>query len=60
MACSMLAFANSNKSARLAGYYLQFVSPIGIICVLSCLQSNTAGHTKKATTTAMYYWLLCW
>ncbi|ODQ58066.1 hypothetical protein WICANDRAFT_34624 [Wickerhamomyces anomalus NRRL Y-366-8] len=55
MACSMLAFANSNKSARLAGYYLQSVSPIGIICVLSCLQSNTAGHTKKVTTTAMYF-----
>ncbi|ODQ56713.1 hypothetical protein WICANDRAFT_65596 [Wickerhamomyces anomalus NRRL Y-366-8] len=51
----MLAFANNNNHARLAGYYLQYVYPTTTICALSCFQSNTAGHTKKITTTAIFF-----
>lgn len=55
----MLAFANSNKSARLAGYYIQNILPVPTICSLSCFQSNTAGHTKKITATAIYLIAYC-
>lgn len=54
-ASCMLAFANESKNARLAGYFLQYVIPVPTICSLSCFQSNTAGHTKKITTTAIFF-----
>lgn len=54
VATCMLAFASESKNARLAGYYLISISPVCMICALSCFQSNTAGHTKKVTTTAIY------
>lgn len=50
----MLAFADKSASARLAGYYLMTVSPVGMICALSCFQSNTAGHTKKIVSNAIF------
>ncbi len=49
----MFAFA-SNDKARLAGYYLISISPIAIICLLSCFSANTAGYTKKVTVNAIY------
>ncbi|RLV83392.1 hypothetical protein JA9_002844 [Meyerozyma sp. JA9] len=53
VASCMLAFAGP-KQVRLAGYYLMNVSPIIMICALSCFASNTAGHTKKITSNAVY------
>ncbi|ODQ47898.1 hypothetical protein PICMEDRAFT_71913 [Pichia membranifaciens NRRL Y-2026] len=53
-AVSMLAFALDSPKARLAGYYLYYISPVGTICCLSCFTSNVAGHTKKITVSAMY------
>ena len=52
-ASCMLAFA-SQKNVRLAGYYLMYVYPVTTICALSCFASNTAGHTKKITTNAVF------
>lgn len=54
IASCMLAFANQNQSARLAGYYLNNISPMGMTCALSCFASNTAGHTKKVTVNAIF------
>ncbi|CUM64369.1 uncharacterized protein PRCAT00001971001 [Priceomyces carsonii] len=50
----MLAFASESKNARLGGYYLMTVSPVGMICALSCFSSNTAGHTKKLVANAIF------
>ena len=50
----MLAFAKQSPHARLAGYYLFSISPISMICALSCFTSNVAGHTKKITVNAIY------
>nr|QFR37106.1 MFS transporter [Cyberlindnera americana] len=52
--CCMLAFASENKEARLAGYFIQGVAPVGMICYLSLFSSNVAGHTKKITVNAIY------
>ena len=52
-ASCMLAFAGP-KEVRLAGYYLMYVYPTTMICALSCFASNTAGHTKKITTNAVF------
>lgn len=41
----LLAFYASYH-AQLAGYYLYTASP-AVLCVISCIQSNCAGHTKK-------------
>lgn len=58
MAECLLAFA-PQKGARLAGLYLYAIGPVGFICVLSCIASNVAGHTKKVTTNAMYLIAYC-
>ncbi|KAJ3554235.1 hypothetical protein NM688_g3211 [Phlebia brevispora] len=44
-----------NRTAHLVGIYLIFTggSPSGII-TMSWISSNTSGHTKKLTTTAIY------
>ena len=52
-ASCMLAFAGP-KQVRLGGYYLMYVYPTTMICALSCFASNTAGHTKKITTNAVF------
>lgn len=52
-ASCMLAFAGP-KSARLAGYYVMYVYPVTTICALSCFALNSAGHTKKITTNAVF------
>lgn len=52
--CACLLSFAGNKTARLVGYYVQFVYPVTMICSLSCFSSNTAGHTKKITTNAIY------
>ncbi|KAG0686503.1 hypothetical protein C6P40_003927 [Pichia californica] len=54
IAVCMLAFAMQSPNARLAGYYLFYISPVGMICCLSCFTSNVAGHTKKITINAFY------
>lgn len=48
----LLAFPSSHK-AQLAGYYLQGMAVIGWICFISCITSNSAGHTKKVVTSAI-------
>nr|QFR37089.1 MFS transporter [Cyberlindnera americana] len=50
----VLAFANENKKARLFGYFIQSIAPIGMIGCLSLFASNVAGHTKKVTVNAIY------
>ncbi|KGU12792.1 D-galactonate transporter [Candida albicans L26] len=54
----LLAFCKSN-SARLAGFYLNLLGPLGFICCLSCVSSNVVGHTKKVTTNAMFLIAYC-
>lgn len=48
----MLAFG-TNKVA-LAGYYIQSIGAVAMICLLSLVASNTAGHTKKIVTNSIY------
>jgi ACS family allantoate permease-like MFS transporter len=54
IASCMLAFPMQSPHARLAGYYLYNLCPVGMICCLSCFTSNVAGHTKKITVNALY------
>ncbi|RCK65775.1 Allantoate permease [Candida viswanathii] len=58
MANCLLAFAPTN-GGRLAGLYIHLFAPAGFICLLSCIASNVAGHTKKVTTNAMYLIAYC-
>ncbi|WPK25151.1 hypothetical protein PUMCH_002454 [Australozyma saopauloensis] len=53
MGSCLLAF-HHNKHVRLAGYYVMYVYPVTTICALSCFASNTAGHTKKISTNAIF------
>ncbi|CUM51117.1 unnamed protein product [Debaryomyces fabryi] len=48
----MLSFAGPHK-AQFAGLCLWNVGPVGFICLLSIIASNTAGHTKKITVNAI-------
>lgn len=48
----LLAFPSSYH-AQLAGYYLYAASPAALVCVISCIQSNCAGHTKKVVVNAL-------
>ncbi|ONH68245.1 Allantoate permease [Cyberlindnera fabianii] len=50
----LLAFAHQDKNARLAGYFIQSVGPVGMISCLSLFSSNVAGHTKKITVNAIF------
>lgn len=58
MGSCLLSFC-TNKSAKLTGYYLFDLSPVYMICSLSCFESNTAGHTKKITCSALYLISYC-
>ncbi|CDH10903.1 probable Allantoate permease [Zygosaccharomyces bailii ISA1307] len=49
----MLAFANNDKRARLAGAYMQNIAPVSFICVLSNISANTSGYTKKWTVSSI-------
>lgn len=49
----LLAFLPHDQRAGLAGLYITALSPIGFICVLASVASNTAGHTKKVTVNAI-------
>ncbi|CAA21920.1 Allantoate permease [Schizosaccharomyces pombe] len=49
---SLIAFAKPTH-AQLAGYWLFGISPIPYICILSCISSNSAGHTKKVFMSAV-------
>ena len=53
MAICLLAFLPHNQSAGLAGLYLLILYPLGFICMLSSVASNTSGHTKKVTVNAI-------
>lgn len=50
----VLAFATESPKARLAGYFIYNICPIGMICCLACFSANVAGHTKKITVNAIY------
>lgn len=47
IASCMLAYADHSQSARLAGAYLWYISPVSFICVLSNISANSSGFTKK-------------
>lgn len=49
----LLAFMSDNQAAGLAGLYIVIIYPVGFICILSSVASNTAGHTKKVTVNAI-------
>ncbi|KAH3900038.1 allantoate permease family MFS transporter SCDLUD_004355 [Saccharomycodes ludwigii] len=53
VACCMLAFADKNKNARLAGAYLMYLAPLSFICIISNISSNTLGYTKKWTVSSI-------
>lgn len=48
----MLSFAGQHKT-QFTGRCLWNVGPVGFICMLSVIASNTAGHTKKITVNAI-------
>lgn len=50
----LLAFATEAKQARMAGYFVQGIAPVGMIACLSLFSSNVAGHTKKLSVNAIY------
>lgn len=52
MAECFLAFSTKHK-LQMAGYALTNILPVGLICMLSVVASNVAGHTKKVTTNAI-------
>lgn len=49
----MLAFADRNKHARLAGVCLMYLAPISFICTLASVSANTLGYTKKWTVSSI-------
>ncbi|AOW03642.1 YALI0D05819p [Yarrowia lipolytica CLIB122] len=53
VASCLLAFLPHSQGAGLCGLYLVMLYPIGLICVLSLVASNTAGHTKKISVNAI-------
>ncbi|KAG5357969.1 putative transporter [Yarrowia sp. B02] len=53
MAMCLLAFMPDDQRAGLAGLYLLVLYPLGLICMLSSVASNTSGHTKKVTVNAI-------
>lgn len=58
MATCFIAFADGTAT-QLAGLILWFVTPLGMICSLSCVSSNVAGHTKKTTVNALFLISYC-
>ena len=53
MATCFLAFAD-NHNLQFAGYTMVSLLAISYIFILSLIASNSAGHTKKVTTNAIY------
>lgn len=53
IASCMLGFAHHSKSARLAGAYLWYISPVSLICVLSNISANSSGNSKKWTVSSI-------
>ncbi|RDW25615.1 major facilitator superfamily domain-containing protein [Yarrowia lipolytica] len=53
VAMCLLAFLPHIQAAGLAGLYLLSVYPVGLVCMLSSVGSNTTGHTKKVTVNAI-------
>lgn len=54
----MLAFCEGNAK-EYGGFSLWFVAPLGMICTLSLVSSNVAGHTKKTTVNALLLIAYC-
>lgn len=52
LSCCLLAFAPS-AAGQLAGYWIFYVTPVAFVCMLSCVASNSAGHTKKIIVNAL-------
>lgn len=48
IATCLLAFSK-NDTVMYVGFVMLLLLPMGFICVLSCISSNVAGHTKKTT-----------
>ncbi|KAH3671158.1 hypothetical protein OGAPHI_000869 [Ogataea philodendri] len=51
--CGMLAYAHE-PGVKLAAIYIFGMQPVGMVCLLSCIASNTAGHTKKVVVNAIF------
>lgn len=54
IALCLVAFADSNKHAQLAGIAMYYLVPVVAICCLASCASNVAGHTKKVTVNALF------
>ncbi|CAN6607552.1 allantoate permease [Trichomonascus vanleenenianus] len=54
----LLAFGNSPHLQQ-SGLYLYSATPIIFVCLLSCISSNAAGHTKKVTVNAIFLIFYC-
>lgn len=58
--CLCLVAWGPNAGAQLSGIYIYyFVSPTSYVGMVSCIASNSAGHTKKMTTAALFYIFYC-
>lgn len=53
LAMCLLGFAKNNI-AQMVGIWLFGASPVPYICLLSNISSNTAGHTKKVVSNAIF------
>lgn len=58
--CLGLVAWGPNAGCKLAGIYIWYwVSPVSYVALISCIESNSAGHTKKMTTNAIFYIFYC-
>lgn len=58
--CLCLVTWGPNAGAKLAGIYIYYtVSPTSYVGLVSCIASNSAGHTKKMTSAALFYIFYC-
>lgn len=58
LAQCLLAFGTL-QAVQMAGYNLYAFVPIGLICMVSVVASNVAGHTKKITSNAILFMGYC-
>lgn len=58
--CLCLVAWGPNAGSKLASVYIWYwMSPVAYVALVSCIESNSAGHTKKMTTNAIFYVFYC-
>lgn len=58
--CLCLVAWGPNAGSKLAGVYIWYWAlPVSYVALVSCIESNSAGHTKKMTTNAIFYIFYC-